>query len=378
MTLLTSVVLLAGCKSGKESKTVQNTGSTICVDEHFADDMDLRNVVDSMAIVLLKVTSDDALFKLPNKCIAEGGRIYIMDYFGNANLTVWNTQGDFLFKVGDVGMGPNEYSQITDFDVCGGKIYILDARLRKLLQYDAEDGAYLKASSYGDKLVGVNGMAVLTDGNFLFGMDVNLNDKQQLVLADEAFEVKREILPFDGQVTRNHLKIGSFKRCGEQIVYNYSISDSVYVFSGQGEMMKKYCLTFKDAVPADVRKDYEMVSRERRNGKLSYFYETPLVNSRYVLSTIYYQSDKAMLWGDLEKPLFVKEVYEGTPKLSLHRFNFPLYMDEDRIICHLDPAYYPFLDDESKNMLDAETVSALEEGDMALVVYYLKQENLNK
>ena len=79
-----------------------------------------------------------------------------------------------------------------------------------------------------------------------------------------------------------------------------------------------------------------------------------------------------MLAMDLEKQTFSKVVYNKDIVLSISHFNFPIYMDETRIYCWLNSAAYNLFDEESKKRMGSGILKHLENGEDALVVYYLK------
>lgn len=325
-----------------------------------------------MSVIPLNATCEDALFKQINKCLVAGDRIYLLDYFGNASLTVWNNTGMFLVKIGSHGQGVGEYHKITDFDVVDETVYLLDSSQRKILSYTL-GGRFLREYVYNGKLEGVNDLAVTSDGNFLLGLDVELSSGNQVVLTDSDFNVKRVLLSFDEKTTRGHLNIGCLKRCGTNIVYNYPVSDDVYVFDVAGEPVRKYVISFERGVPEDIRSNYQEVAKQRRANKFAYFYEPPLVCGNVLLSSIFYDSQKALLAVDLEKRTFLKKVYGKDFVFSLSHLNFPIYMDDKRVYCWLSSAVYAHLDEDSKKRMGDKMMWHLEKGEDALVIYHLKK-----
>lgn len=329
--------------------------------------------VDSVSFVPLRITEDDSFFKQVNKCVVSDSCIFLLDYFGNSVVTAWKLDGTFLFKVGQQGGGPGEYNRITDIDVANGHIYLLDSSRSMILSYDMR-GDYQKTYSYRDKLKGVNDLIVTTDSCFMLGMDVELNDENQVILTDKEFNVKNVLLTFDEQTTRGHLNIGCFKRCGSRIVYYYPVSDHLYEFTLGGELSQVYNIAYGSGLPLELRKDYQRISNAKRDGKLTYFFETPFWNGNLLLSTIYSDSKKALFCADVQRHIAVKYIYDGVePEISLSVFNFPIYMDDDRVISALDPFLYNYLDDDSKRMLGDENGAIMQEGDVLLAIYHLKK-----
>lgn len=362
--------LFVCCKSNVKSDDIGAVTDLNLDSYAFSDN--LSDVVDSISFVPLRATEDDALFKMINKCVVSDSCMVLLDYFGSSVATVWNLDGTFICKVGRQGQGPGEYNRITDIDVANGHIYMLDASRRTVFCYDM-DGKYRQSFSYNGKLEGVNDLIVTNDSCFLLGMDVELDQERQVILADKDFNVKEVLLHFDEDVTRGHLNIGSFRRCGENIVYYYPVSDKLYVFSTDGKLNQAYNISMGKDIPLDIRKDYYKLSEVRKDRELTYFFETPFFNGNILLSTIYYESKKAAFCAYIQSHSYMRQVYdERNPSLSLSDFNFPIYLDDKRVICSLDPSLVDFLDKESKHLLGDDLLAFLEEGELLLVVYHLK------
>lgn len=338
-----------------------------------APSLNLKEKVKSVSFVALDDSNPDALFKGMNKVLHVDGRFYILDYMGTSTVFVFDEKGTFLFKVGNIGQGPGEYYKVTDFDVNNDCIYLLDSGKRMILAYDL-NGKYLKKYSYLGKLEGVNDIIVTDEGNFLLGFDVEMNPKEQVILTDTNFEIKERILEFTEETTRNHLKIGSFRRCGKEIVYHYPVSDVFYMFDSKGNISNVYNLLISEKLPMDVRKDYKNISKGRKSGsKYSYFNETPFICNGFLVSTAFYKSNKAMICADLNKSLYALNEYSTSSlSLSLSDFNFPVYLSENMVVCQMDGNLYNFLDKESKAMLNQTNVDFLEGGGTLLVIYHLK------
>ncbi len=372
--LIYSFLLMFFSACGKSDKKQMFNAKTVNLTvKKLAEQRNMIDKVDSISIIPLNATCEDALLKQINKCLVIDDKIYLLDYFGNASLTVWDNTGIFLRKIGQQGQGPGEYHKITDFDVADKHIYLLDSSQRKILNYTL-NGDFIGEYVYNGILEGVNDLAITSDGNFLLGLDVELSTGNQLILTDSEFNIKQVLLSFDEKTTRGHLNIGCLKRCGTNIVYNYPVSDDVYILNAAGEINRKYEITFERGLPESVRNNYQEVVKQRKSSKFSYFYETPFICGNLLLSSVFYDSKKAVLAIDLEKQAFSKTVYDRDFILSLLHFNFPIYMDEKHIYCWLNSAAYNLFDEESRKRMGGEILKHLENGEDALVVYYLKSE----
>ena len=179
---LLTVFLLFSCDfSEKKNENVWNMSlspSTLALNER----------IDSISFVVLDDSNSEALFKEIDKMLYVNERFYILDYMGTSSVLVFDNKGTFLFKVGNVGQGPGEYTRVTDFDVNNDCIYLLDSRKRMIFSYDL-NGKFIKHYSYSTKVAGVNDLIVTDEGDFLLGLDVEINSKEQVILTDTNFVV---------------------------------------------------------------------------------------------------------------------------------------------------------------------------------------------
>lgn len=364
--MLIAIALLTACNG------INNEVKNLLSLEEGAQSLDLRLKIEDISFIPLADDNPDALFKGVNKCLFKDGRFYILDYMGTSSLTVFNEDGSFLFKIGQIGNGPGEYYEATDFDVSGDLIYLLDSKGRKINSYGL-DGKFIKSYNYNGKMLGVNGLIVTADKKFLLGMDIELNSSEQVLLTDSSFTEKETILEFNDETTRKHLNVGCFRRCGSEIIYHYPVSDEIYSFDSLGKIEKVYRLTLDKNLSKEIKRDYEALVKARRNGEiLSYFNETPLINNNFLVTTAFYKSDKAMICWNIEDNEFALKRYaKDSMAISLYDFNFPIYLSENRVVCLLDPMMSDLLDEESRRIMGDNNLSLLSDGVCFLVMYKL-------
>lgn len=360
-----SILFLVSCSSSndKDNENVWNMSVS-------KTELDLKEKIDSISFIALDDSNPDALFKGIDKMLYVDGRFYILDYMGTSSVIVFDDKGHFLFKVGSVGQGPGEYARVTDFDVNNGRIYLLDSKKRMIFSYNLE-GDFLEYYSYLDKIVGINDLIVTDEGNFLLGMDVELNSKEQVILTDTNFVVKEKILYFDENVTRNHLNIGNFRRCGKEIVYYHPVSDIFYMFDSKGKIVGSHNILLDDELPVDIRGNYERIIEEREGMNLSYFYKTPFICDNFFVTEAIYRSKNAIVCADLNKKTCFKEEYSISDSLSFLDLKFPVYLDEDKVVCWFNGALYEYLNEESKLMLDERSKTIFKNDGFMLVVYHM-------
>jgi len=71
--------------------------------------------------------------------------IFILDNISSNGLFLFNKEGRFLKRYGNIGQGPGEYLKPTDFslDVKSNKVYILDSKSQNILIYNLSSGSYI-------------------------------------------------------------------------------------------------------------------------------------------------------------------------------------------------------------------------------------------
>lgn len=92
----------------------------------------LKPILDSYRYVRLQ-TPDTCIIKSVNKIVPTDSLLFVMDE--STTIYICNYNGEFLKKISHKGHGRGEYLKITDFDVYGNQLWILDSQLNKILRY---------------------------------------------------------------------------------------------------------------------------------------------------------------------------------------------------------------------------------------------------
>jgi hypothetical protein len=155
----------------------------------------------------------------------------VNNYYGTAStsLFVYNLQGKLLSKISNQGKGPEEYTSLTDFEIKGDEIYIMDSDSKKILVFDI-DNNYLRSID----IPGRPFEFVFKDNSLVYAYllpDTYLDSK--VVIVDSSVDtVKRKYLPWDIGKEVKIPGIGLSLSTNEQNVYYWeSIIDTVYLIS---------------------------------------------------------------------------------------------------------------------------------------------------
>lgn len=133
--------LFCQCKNGS-TKEVAVQGPTINCDFSNIQEEKSDSIFNKVAFVALEAKNGKLLGHI-DKVEIINKKIYCKT---KDNITVFDTDGKFLFNIFNKGEGPNQYKSITDFFV-KDKIEILDSRGRKVFEYDL-NGKFIENWSF--------------------------------------------------------------------------------------------------------------------------------------------------------------------------------------------------------------------------------------
>ena len=134
MLLAMLVCLLASCGGGSQKTS---DGMTISMKTNAP----VEELIKDATLIPLE-TTDDCLLGDLLKIHESDGRLYIQDSRKSA-VFVFDLSGKFLYKIERRGEGPEEYLEVSDFDVMDGVIYVLSISNKRILAYD-ENGKCVK------------------------------------------------------------------------------------------------------------------------------------------------------------------------------------------------------------------------------------------
>lgn len=210
--------------------------------------------------ILLRNENSKELLGRIDKIKIINDRIYIADT-KLRSLAVYDMQGNFISQIGKRGQGPDEYVNLTDFDVDKeGNVFVLDARQNKLLCYDKDftciDDTRLDFQA--------DILTALDNDSLLFGLS-SWNKKEgkgrKIAKADRKGNIAKTFLDYDEYVDPAYwISMYTFAAAGDVLAYNQTIDNTIYLFSKDGELSESITLDFgSENVP-----DEDKVNIERK------------------------------------------------------------------------------------------------------------------
>lgn len=236
--------------------------------------------------ILLKTDTVNELFGRIDKIKIVGERIYIADT-RMRSLIVYDCMGNYLARVGTRGQGPNEYINLSDFDVdANGNVYVLDSRLNKVLRYSDKYECVEECMLPFEADV----LTVLDNDSLLFGLS-SWNEKdgvgRKIALTDKKGKIGRTYLDYDEFVDAGYWISGyMFADAGCQLAYNQTIDNNIYIFSRQGILEKGFFINFGDENVPD-RDKVEIESKLQNFDHYCLIRKILTVTDKYIIGFIW-------------------------------------------------------------------------------------------
>ena len=146
-------ILIIFCYCGsRRSKDSSNSDSVIRIDllsEPKSTITKLSEIAANVEYIPLQTTKNSLLGEFAVKIVSVDNKIYIKNSGLGGDIMCFDLEGKFLFKLQNLGRGPEEYTSVTDFDVSSDnkKLTVLSGVDRKLLVYGITEIGYTFMSS---------------------------------------------------------------------------------------------------------------------------------------------------------------------------------------------------------------------------------------
>lgn len=237
--------------------------------------------IDNYNIIVLNNLKDECLFSQNSKTIIKDSIIYILDRGRNKKLVKYDLKGNALSKIGELGQGPKEYMNITDFDVAeNGDIYILDAMQNIVLTFNNR-GEFVDRHLVPHDIFAIRR---LNDGGFLLGVYPwdRHGSKYNVIKVNPNFEEIGGILPMNTKYDSNYLfRFPEIGKSDSGYSFNYEIDNNITILNSEGDICAIYSLDFGKFNVLDNDKD-----NVEDNANIN--------NSRFIVGATYYDNNN--LW----------------------------------------------------------------------------------
>ena len=227
-------VVLFSCSSKNNQQELPLEYYTIDLDAEKEEPIPLSSLFGRVRTVILE-SGDDYMIGQVNIIQVFDGYIYILDSRRAKSLFVFDMEGRFIRKIGNIGNGPGEYIEANDFtlDTENGFIFICDARNR-IHKYQF-DGTYLHTITIDSP----TSKAVLIQfyNGILFSSQIwwNKSEDNYMLL---------EIDPNNGNILSKSLNIKRYNKGWNELVFDVHSN----FFMSRGQNPPRYNQMFMDYI----------------------------------------------------------------------------------------------------------------------------------
>ena len=263
---LLGCLLLCNCKTN----TPENI-YTVCVDFDKNRDVSLWNIFSRIELIPLE-TNELSLIRNIMKIVDYNDNYYILDY-NNAEILIFNSHGKFLYKISDRGVGPQEYINISDFEIDSvkNKTTLLSPVNYSMYEYDL-NGNFIRTYKLPDIIEAYKSFLSLnTDTIAYFSFDLNNRIK---LYSKSKNKIIKEIFPEEDNILNNF----SYYEFPYQNYFFRSSTNTLYRIRLDGSIINGYIWDFGKL--NNSRKQLNDIKKIPFNEFREYFHK--LINSEII------------------------------------------------------------------------------------------------
>ena len=290
---LLAIAILFSCSDGVESdEKNQASFHEISIYEDLPAPIVKIDSIFSFENLIPLSTPDSISLSIISEIKSFGEDYLVLDKKAS-RLSLFNQKGEYVRSFGNIGSGPGEYLDISDFEIYDGKIVLMSRGNMSLIFYDIITGNFLnqiQIDLFGDQIVSIG------NGEFLIYTNHNTRD-------DEAYNVLRIgingdkietyfpfnpdletfVIPYSGYLMRSESEI-YFSKPLHDTIYTYDEETEKFVFKYHTDLLSNYMIEnqrdfSKLATP-------EVMVKSVRGGE-SFNGNFHLENENYILFSFY-------------------------------------------------------------------------------------------
>lgn len=366
------IYVFSACDSAEEIKE-----DSIVTVTPFAEakPFNISDIVTNQKYVLLS-TQGDALFKRVDKLIAKNDLFYLFDHLSESGVLIFDEEGKFILKVGEVGEGPQQIKGISDFQITdNGEIQILDKISKSIVIYSAE-------GLWNEKIaIPINSGGFAQFGEKWF-LAINFDNQNESLVQNHVLGVFESNMDLDSLFFRYakgasnsnvYYHAGVVGTDEESLIYHRPPNDTISIFSTEGKLKNRLVIDFGEKqLPNEVVNDFQAIDRYKSQEASFQYLQTPaLVAGNRLFGLI--SSTKNEIWTYMYS-LDSEELY--TDKINLSQLHFKnmiipsAFRTDNVVISLIDP--FSFGMDAKPESYPQEVRNHLENEGYVLLLHYLK------
>ena len=334
-------ILFISCESNKATFSVDDYLHVIDLSKTEPVNMNLSKLFVNITPIILETTKESLLGSI-NKVVVTSEYIIVLDAVIAKALFLFKKDGTFLRKFGRIGLGPGEYSLISDFyyDTTTGTIYMLDARIGKINLYNIHTGEFLKSI----KLQSSNGVSrfiCYQAGEIYADLSYFTNENGRYLL--------NRINQSTGRVEEAWFDLGTYSKNVDHIERNpFLISDensfkfNTCFMDGIMLVEKNKIIPFLAFTPEYTLNRSDLKSLDLKNITMNFYDELFKVNKVFNISTYFEYKDILFLQFNIGKTIrtviynqktkdfkVVKVFFDDLFYSDINHFSFPSFLTCD-------------------------------------------------
>ena len=246
---LSILIIFSGCN--KYQKYKGNDTGIIVVD--LAENqsiIDLKDITKNITFVQLE-TNRDCLLSGVSKVEFYNDKIFVYDSRYPGHLYCFDSQGKFLFKVGDSGQGPGEYISLLDFEIdIENKCLWLGDDARKILKYDF-DGNFVE---HYNTDFSIKNLCIIDAQESLMAIRLGYYKDNDFSFIIYSIKDREIIYHKKSNIVNIISAIGAktFYKSEDQIIYTEPLNDTIFTVTKEG-MRPYYVIDFGNRkLPKDL------------------------------------------------------------------------------------------------------------------------------
>ncbi|MCH7413533.1 6-bladed beta-propeller [Belliella sp. R4-6] len=333
-------------------------------------DLDIRDVVNLPEYINLD-QSGDYFFTQVDKLIISENFIFVLDLTGLNHVYVFDLNGKFISRLGEIGDGPDEYRRLGDFDVTSdGQVILLDRQRKRLFVYST-DWALLEVKKFEFR---ADSFVALKNG-FLFGLVIESEfsdiNGYQVIKTDKEFNVLAKFEKYPEGFMDVKFHTGLFTKFDKYIYYHKPVTDFALQFDLEGNPLKKINLILENPNEFESYKnDYGALAEMRSTKNFKYLNSPPILVGDIVFAQGYSGDNKVLFLYDQLSGVF-NEIHIKPWNFNHLNVNFPYFSGGNKFVATI-LEYELYLVDWGKGKIPEDVSNHINEGGVTVALYYLK------
>lgn len=236
------IISFISCNKSIETSDANIPIESININPLKSKKITVSSIFDSITYIPIGNKKDEPLLKEITKLEIFKFHIYILDKQLN-NLYIYDINGNFIKKIGNIGQGPGEFIKISDFAIntISNEVIILDRTGRKILIYNLNgDFKYTnKINIMAQQLAVSNNQYIsYTSGSDYFTKSKNSLGYNLFILNKDC-SIQSKLFKYNKDLDNIINSKALDVNIDDNIVsFNYAIYDTIYLIKG-GEIIKK-------------------------------------------------------------------------------------------------------------------------------------------